>query len=188
MNCCTRQDPAGFLLIVSTHVAAVICKLLWAWKPTMASFTCILPLLRWLGQPGAHRLLCLPICSLDLRKWLRAPRGLRWELSGLQDSRPHNGIVTPFAFYGKKQFTRQSRLKRRHEFLMGGVPCVFRGIKNGQWPCWHRNSPSPPLMLFSRPRPTLLSDSIHSSLPMSCSVTVGASLLSTLWSLPSPHW
>lgn len=75
MNCYTRQDPAGFLLIVSTHVAAVICQLLWAWKSQMASFTRVLPLLRRLGQPGAHRLLCLPICSLDLRKWLGAPRG-----------------------------------------------------------------------------------------------------------------
>lgn len=132
MNCYTRQDPARFLLIVSAHVAAVICQLLWAWKSQMASFTRVLPLLRRLGQPGAHRLLCLPICSLDLRKWLRAPRGLRWELSGLQDSRPHNGIVTPFAFFGKKQFTRQSRLKRRHEFLMGRVTCVFRDIKSRQ--------------------------------------------------------
>ena len=110
-----------------------------------ASFAYVLPLLKRLGQPGAHRLLCLPVCSLDLRKWLGAPRGLRWELSGLQDSRPHKGTVSPFTFYGTKQFTRQSRCKRRHGFLMGGVSSVFMDIKNCQWPGWHRNSPSPPV-------------------------------------------
>lgn len=158
MNFYTRQDPAGFLFIVSTHVAAVICKLLWAWKQEGFLHMCIASAKTARTTGGSQAPL-----SPCLFPW---PQEVAWGSKGAKMGAFWSPrLQTPQRHCLSLHILRDKAIHKTVEtqketWILDGrsIVCVH-GYKELPVTLWHRNSPSPPLdaLLTSEANPAFRS-------------------------------